>query len=721
MASYEVVNQIAVITCQHPPVNALSYNLRVGLLDGLEKALSDPNVIAIVITANGRTFIAGADIKEFSTGMAFKRPLSELIQALDNSTKPIVAAIHGTALGGGFEVALACHYRIGTSRCRVGLPEVLIGLLPGAGGTQRLPRLVGPMIAADMICSGKQVRADVAADRGIFDQVIPIQPNHKLSVERLILRSKGIRFAIDIANKPFAQRVLSNRACPKMDNFFYSQLQGMMNKSARGFLAPQLCLEAVRAAQDSNTFRDGLKRENQLFMKLATGSQSRALQHVFFSQRQINKIPGIDPSLARNIEIRKVGVIGCGTMGGGIVMCFVEKGIPVIVLESQQRFLDKGLAVVKGNWARQVKKGRLSRTKCERYESLITSTLRYEDLSDVDIVIEAVFETLSVKKKVFTELDRVCKPSCILASNTSYIPISKIAAVTSRPNKVIGTHFFAPANKMQLLENVRFEGGADDVTCATVQKMAKQIGKKGVLVRSCPGFVGNRMFLMQGIEAGHMLFEGATPSQIDGVMYKDVGTAMGIFAVSDLSGNDIGYKSRKDNGELNKASDYGIGDILVEKYQRLGLKVGKGYYDYPNLPKSRKGVASAFVEDLIVKTSAERGIQRRKISKQEIIERVFYPFINEGFKVLEEGIAIRPSDIDIVFIFGYGFPAYRGGPMHWAETEIGLQKLYDTLCKYYKQYPDREWWKPSDLLKKCVDSKMSLTKYWKKNKMKARL
>jgi len=397
------------------------------------------------------------------------------------------------------------------------------------------------------------------------------------------------------------------------------------------------------------------------------------------------------------------------------LMCFVEKGIPVVVLEPQQRFLDKGLGVVKGNWMRQVKKGRLSKTKFEGFMSMITPTLDYNDLSDVDIVIEAVFEKLSVKKEVFSQLDRVCKPSCILASNTSFIPINKIADCTSRPHKVVGTHFFAPANKMQLLENVRFEGGCDEVTQATVQQLAKRIGKKGVLVRSCKGFVGNRMFAMQGMEAGHMLFEGAMPWDIDQVMYHDVGCAMGIFQVGDLSGNDIGYKSRKDNGLLDSADKYSISDILVEKHGRLGMKVGKGYYDYPNLPRSRKGEKSKFVEELILSESKKRGIPRRKISKQEMVERIFYPFINEGFKVLEEGIAIRPSDIDVVFIFGYGFPAHKGGPMHWAEREIGLKRIYETLSKYSKQFPDRPWFRPSELLRKCVEGKMSLTKYWKKN------
>ena len=406
-------------------------------------------------------------------------------------------------------------------------------------------------------------------------------------------------------------------------------------------------------------------------------------------------------------------------------MCFIEKGIPVIVLETEQRFLDKGLNTIKSNWMRQVKKGKLSKKKYEKYisKSMLKPTLNYNDLRNVDIVIEAVFEKLSVKHDVFKKLDSVCKPECILASNTSFLPIEKIASVTSRPNKVIGTHFFAPANKMQLLENVRFDGGSDDITCATVQKMAKTIGKKGVLVKSCMGFVGNRMYRVEGIEAAKLLLEGCTPTQIDNVCYKDIGCAMGIMQVADLSGLDIGYKSRKDNGLLNKPSDYSPIDILVEKYGRLGLKVGKGYYDYPGLPKSRKPTKSQFVEDLIIKMSKERGIIRRKISKEEIIERLYYPFINEGFKILEEGIAIRPSDIDVVFVFGYGFPAYRGGPMHWAETQIGLKKLYKTLLKYYQRSNDsiKEHFKPSNLLKKCVESKMTLTKYLKKQSKKSKL
>eukprot|EP01084_Bolivina_argentea_P255821 430427_1 len=714
MASYEVVNNIAIITCRNPPVNQLSYALRLGLFNGLESALSDPNVIAIVITADGKTFIAGADIKEFSNGMAFKRPLTEFIEALDNATKPVVAAIHGTALGGGFEVALATHYRIGTNRSFIGLPEVNIGILPGAGGTQRLPRLIGPLLAAEMITSGVHIGAQIAYKRGILDDIINIKSNDNLQTERKLLRQAAIQFALNICDKPFENRIISKRSCPKMDNMFYKQIEMMINKRSKGYLAPKLCLAAVRAAQESKTFSEGMKKERELFIKLLTNPQSRALQHIFFAQRQCRKIPGLNiNNLAK--PINSVGIIGCGTMGGGILMCFVEVGIPVIILETEKRFLDIGLNIIKSNWMRQVKKGKLSLLKYNKYISfeMIKPTLNYNDLSCVDIVIEAVFENLKIKQNVFKKLDKICKYDCILASNTSAIPIEQIAKVTNRPEKVIGTHFFAPANKMQLIENVRFNGGADNITCATVQNMAKLIKKKGVLVRSCPGFVGNRMYGKEGMEAGKLLLEGAMPIQIDGVCTDDIGCKMGIIQVWDLSGLDLGYRARKEKGITSKR--YALSDILCENNRR-GLKSGKGMYDYPHLPQSRQPVKSKFVENLIIKISNKYNIKRREISRKEIKERLFYPMINEGFNILNDGIAIRPSDIDVVLVFGYGFPAFRGGPMFWAENQIGLKKLYNTICKYYKKYPNDLYWKPSPLLKKCVEEKISLTKYWKKYK-----
>lgn len=458
-----------------------------------------------------------------------------------------------------------------------------------------------------------------------------------------------------------------------------------------------------------------MKEERKNSMILSKGPQSRALQHFFFSQRQCAKIPGIDKSI-KGLDIKLVGIIGCGTMGGGILMCFIEAGIPVIVLEQKQEYLDKGLNVVKSNWMRQVKKGRLSMNKYKEYISskLLKPTLNYNDLSNVDIVIEAVFENLEIKQKVFRKLDGICKPQCILASNTSYIPIDKIALATNRPNKCIGCHFFAPANKMRLLENVRFDGGADDLTCITVQKMAKLIKKCGVLVKSCPGFVGNRMYAMKGKQVRQLLLEGATPKQVDNVCVNKVGDKMGIFQVWDLSGLDIGYPQRLKG---KKEKDYTIADILVKKYNRRGMKNGKGMYDYPGIKNGdRTPKESKIVHDVIIKMSERKGIQRRDISDQEIMERMYFPLINEGYKILEEGIAIRPSDIDIVYIFGYGFPEYRGGPLYWIENEIGLKYLYQRLNIYQKRYPnvDGDYFKPANLLKECVENGFtSFEKFWK--------
>jgi 3-hydroxyacyl-CoA dehydrogenase len=681
----------------------------------LEKAIADPNVKAIVIICDGRTFIAGADIKEFGSKLAFKLPLTKFMADVENSPKPVIAAVHGTALGGGFEVTLACHYRIGTSRCKVGLPEVLIGILPGAGGTQRLPRLIGPLLAAEMICSGVHVPAATAYERGIFDRIIEIESNHGLDMERLILRQAAVRFALEIADQPVAGRVISRRPCPKTDDFFFDMIAAQSAKKARGFLAPQLCLEAVKAAQNSATFEEGIKEERRLFIQLATGPQARALQSIFFAQRLIGKIPGVDASLAK--KINSVGIIGCGTMGGGILMNFVQSGIPVVVLEVEQKYLDKGLAVLKGNWMRGVKKGRMSQKTLDKYMSMITPTTNYEDLSDVDIVIEAVFENLGIKQKVFKELDRVCKPDCILASNTSFLDIRNIASATSRPHQVIGTHFFAPANKMQLLENVRHEGN-DAATIATVQSLGKLIKKKAVLVKTCPGFVGNRMYAVMGMEAARLLLAGGLPQEIDQVLLE-FGMAMGIFAVGDLSGLDIGYRSRNDaksGKQLSKSVQgknymYGVSDRLNEM-GRIGLKVGKGYYDYPDM-KTRKPVVSELVNQIVIEESRKLGIERRSISKTEIIERCLYGMINEGTKILQEGIAIRPSDIDVVWVFGYGFPAYRGGLMQYAD-EVGIRKIRDRLLELSKDSPSAPYFQPTELLNQVADQNTKLKSFWRK-------
>jgi len=710
---------LGVITCQNPPVNQLSYALRVGILNGINESQKS-GCKATVIYGGGKTFPAGADIKEFSNGMAFKTPITDVIKGIESSKIPVVAAIHGTALGGGLEIALACHYRIGTSRCRVGVPEVQIGLLPGAGGTQRLPRVCGPMIAAEMCSSGQHLKANRAKEINILDEIIHIESNHKLSMEVLIIRQAGIQYALKIYNKPLLPRIVSKRKCPVMDEFFYTQISKMVKAKAKGFKAPLMNIEAVKQAGLAKTFEDGMKKERELFVKLATSTQAKCLQHFFFAQRMINKIPGIDMKIAN--KIKKVGIIGCGTMGGGIVMCFIQANIPVIVLEIKQQYLDKGLSVVKKNWMNQVKRGRLSVKKVDQYMSMIKGTTNYNDLSDCDIVIEAVFENLKIKEQVFKKLDDVCKPSCILASNTSYIPIEKIAAVTRRPNQVIGTHFFAPANKMLLLENVK-HNKCDNKTIATVQNMAKIIKKKGVLVGTCDGFVGNRMFRMEGIEALRLTMEGIKPKRIDDLLIK-FGYPMGIFQVLDLSGLDIGYRSREDKGYFKegfKKPKYYVEtpDILVRDYNRLGLKVGKGIYDYP---KGRKPVESKLVNELFNKEMKLKGKINRndQISDDEIIARCLYPMINEGFKILEEGIAIRPSDIDVVLVFGYGFPPYRGGIMKYADT-IGIKKIRDTLNKFYNENNECDYFIPSNLLNIVADKNISLQKYWKKQNKKSKL
>jgi 3-hydroxyacyl-CoA dehydrogenase len=711
MASYEVVNGVAVITCQNLPVNQLSYNLRVGLFDGLEKATADPKVRAIVIAADGKTFPAGADIKEFSTGMGFKKPITEFIPKCEACEKPVVASIHGTALGGGLEVALGCHYRIGSSRCKVGFPEVLIGLLPGAGGTQRLPRLIGPMNAAEMIVSGQHVRADRALRMGILDRVVKVLPNHGKSMERLIMRQAAIRFALEIADEPVAPRRISGMTAFDMNDFFYDFIRQGLKKKARGFMAPELNLQSVMASHREKDFAAGMKKERQLFSKLISGKQAPALQHLFFAQRQISKVPGVNPALARDLQ--SVGVVGCGTMGGGIVMCFVEKGIPVVVLETKQDYLDRGLSVVQGNWARQVKRGKITKKTLEKYMSLITPTLNYADFRDVDIVIEAVFENTEVKRTVFTALDKNTKPSCILASNTSFLDIGDIAKVTSRPHKVVGCHFFAPANQMQLLENVR-HASTDEETIATVQKMAVRIGKKGVLARVCPGFIGNRMFAVEGHEVRRLLMAGASPVDIDKAMY-DFGWAMGPVVVTDLSGLDIGYRRRDEQGYISNPASrpkdypYDLEDKLVQM-GRLGMKTKKGFYDYP---KGRTPVPSKLVEKMLADEWAKRGVSAKTFDPKDIVACLMYPMVNEGFKILEEDVAIRPSDIDVTFVFGYGFPAYEGGVMYWGD-QVGLKNILEYMEKEHAKNPAIKHLEPSSLLKELVASKTTLAKYWKK-------
>jgi len=712
---YQIDGEVAILTCENPPVNQLSLNLRNGLFEGVKAANEDPKVKAMVLIGGGKTFIAGADIKEFSNGNAFKGAQLDAIQkAYEESNIPIVAAIHGHALGGGLEVAMCCHYRIGSSRCKVGQPEVLIGLLPGAGGTQRLPRLCGPFLAAELCATGQHVKAGRALQINILDRVVPCNKANEFKT----LLSEAVKYARGIINQPLGPRVVSNMPCEEIDEFFVKQIADMVGKKARNMKAPLANVEAVMAATKL-PFREGMKNEQKLFRKLMTGSEARALQHVFFAQRACSKIPGVDSKSA--MPVKSVGIIGCGTMGGGIAMCFAKAGIPVVVIEIKQEYLDRGMQVIKGNWSRRVKKGKMTKKQVKSLLGLIKPSLNYEDLRDVDVVIEAAFESMSIKETVFRKLDKHCKPSCILASNTSSLDIDKIATFTNRPDKVVGMHFFSPANVMQLLENIRGAQSSDS-TLATAMQVGKAVKKVPVLVGNCEGFVGNRMLGPYVFSASMAVLEGASTSQVDKALY-DFGFAMGPFAVGDLAGLDIGYKMRKEKGIIDPATrpknmmyPYNVQDKLFSM-GRFGQKTGKGIYDY----KGRKSMESTMVNKLFAEERKKLGMHQRKFTDKELVERCLFPLVNEGLKCLEEGIALRSLDIDIVYIYGYGFPPYRGGPMHWADT-VGMKKIRNSLRKWESELPNPWLFKPCKLLNHLADKKMSLSKYMRKQaKAKSKL
>jgi len=704
---YRVQGDVAILTCENPPVNQLSWQLRVGLHRGIEEANKDPSVKAMVLIGGGRTFIAGADIKEFATGGFFKQPtLDKTFLAYEASSIPIIAAIHGTALGGGLETAMVCHYRLATSRSKVGQPEVMIGLLPGAGGTQRLPRLCGPFLAAEFCSSGKHIQAYRALECGIVDRVVDVTKENEYQT----LLQAAVDYAHEVMGKPLAPRVIRNMPCEPLDPFFQNQMRTMVKKGARNMIAPELNLDAVFGAT-TLPFDEGIKNEQKLFNKLATGSQARALQHVFFAQRAVSKVPGIDKNAA--LPLKKVGIIGCGTMGGGIAMCFAQIGVPVVVKEIKQAYLDRGMKVIEGNWKRKVKKGKMTKKQVKKLMSLITPTTDYADLKDVDMVIEAAFESMQVKEAVFKELDRYCKPSCILASNTSTLDIDKIASFTSRPEKVVGCHFFSPANVMKLLENIRGAKSSQS-TLATAMAMGKMIKKVPVMVGNCHGFVGNRMVAPYGLEAQKLVMEGCSPLQVDQAIYK-FGMAMGPLAMSDLAGQDVGKKIRMSSGIYYPEKrpqgffyPFAVADKLVDM-GRLGQKTGRGVFDYVK----RKPVESGVVMGMIKEERKRLGITPRKYTDEQIVERCLFPLVNEGLKILEEGIAARPLDIDIVYIFGYGFPPYRGGPMHWAD-EIGMRKIRDKLRAWDSEMPNQPQYQPCALLNTLADKRMKLSKWAKK-------
>lgn len=670
-------DNIAVVTIDNPPVNALGYNLRKPLHDALGELRDDPTAEAIVVTCAGRTFIAGADITEF--GKPMQAPsLPDLIEMLESIKKPTVAAIHGTALGGGLELALGCHFRVADAGAKLGLPEVKLGLLPGAGGTQRLPRIVGPEKAVRMVVSGNPIGAAEALSDGLVDAV---------SSENLV--DKAVALAKDKVASGAALvhvRERDEKLVEARNNL--TALDAVIadaTKKARGLEAPLVCAQSVRNAV-TLPFEEGLAAEREFFIKLVTGEQSAAQRHLFFAERQAAKVDGVGKDVKPR-QIRKVAVIGAGTMGGGIAMSFVNGGIPVTVLEMNQEALDRGFTTISKNYDISVSRGSLSEEAKAKRLGLLTGVTSYDDLADADLVIEAVFEEMAVKKEVFGKLDAVAKPGAILASNTSYLDVDEIAASTKRPGDVVGTHFFSPANVMRLLEIVRGEQTSADVL-ATLLGIARVIRKVPVVVGVCHGFVGNRMLSARSAEAEDLLLEGALPQDVDKAL-TDFGFPMGQYAMADLAGLDIGWRTRKSLG-----TTAAIADSLCEE-GRYGQKTGKGYYLYRD--GSRKPEADPEVEALIEKVSVGRNIARRKITADEIIERTLYPMVNEGARILEEGIAARSSDIDIVWTNGYGFPLGKGGPMFWADS-VGLEKIVERLEHWHNE-TGKDVYKPAKLLK----------------------
>ncbi len=677
VADYTLEGDVGVITLNSPPVNALSAAVRDGLAGGMTMGIADAGAKAIVLVCEGRTFIAGADITEFG-GAQKGASLFDVQDAMENSPKPVVAAIHGTALGGGLETALACHYRVAVPSARCGLPEVALGLLPGAGGTQRLPRIVGVQKALEMVTSGQHVPAKACLEMGLVDEI----------VEEGKLREGAVAFARKIVaeNRPLKkvresnEKVEAARGHPEI----FAEFRKANARKFRGFMAPEWNIRCIEAAVNE-PFEDGLKTERKLFMEVMTGPQSAAQRYAFFAERQANKIPDV-PDDTPLIPVNSVGILGAGTMGGGIAMNFANAGIPVTIVEVKQEALTRGLDVIRKNYERTAARGGISAADVEKRMSLITGSLDMNDFASADLVIEAVFERMDIKKDVFTRLDAICKPGAILATNTSALNIDEIASVTKRPEAVIGMHFFSPANVMKLLEVVRADHTSKEVI-ATSMKLAKKIGKIAVLAGVTPGFIGNRMLAQRQREAQKLIFEGAMPWDIDRVLY-DFGFPMGPFAMSDLAGLDIGWVKENSKGET-------IRDVLCEM-DRRGQKTGAGFYDYD---ENRNARPSPVTEQIIKDFIAKMGVNPRHISDEEILERCLYPMVNEGAKLLEEGKAIRASDIDVVWENGYGWPVYRGGPMWWGE-HIGLGKVLERMKEFQAQMGDV--FKPSPMLEKLV-------------------
>jgi len=690
-AEYKVHGDVAVITMNNPPVNGLGHATRKGLTDGLEKANADAAVKSIVITGAGKAFSGGADIKEFGSPKALAEPnLLSVIVAVENSSKPVVAAIHSVAMGGGLELALGCHYRIAAPGTNVALPEVKLGLIPGAGGTQRLPRVLGVETALNMIVSGEPVKSEMLASlpgQKLFD---------KMAASPESLAEEALAYARSVADaRPLP--LVRNMPCKHpLGDAYFQFARNMVKGMAKNFPAPAKCVDAVESATKKK-FDEGMAYEREIFTALMFTPESRALRHLFVAERAASKIPDVPDDTPKR-EIKSVAVIGAGTMGGGISMNFLNAGIPVKILEMKQEALDKGLGIIRKNYESQVKRGKLKQDKYDQRMALLSTTLSYDDLKDADLVIEAVFEEMGVKEKVFKELDRVMKPGAILASNTSTLDVNKIASFTQRPQDVVGMHFFSPANVMKLLEVVRGEKTAKDVL-ATVMAIGKKIKKTAVVSGVCDGFIGNRMIEQYSRQAGFLLDEGATPQQVDKAMEK-FGMAMGPFRMGDLAGNDIGWAIRKRRATERADMKYSrTADKLCE-LGRFGQKTGAGWYDYQ--AGKRDAIPSDLVNKMIEDHRKGLGITPRKISDDEIVQRLVFALVNEGARIVEDGIASRASDIDMVYLTGYGFPMHRGGPMMYAD-QVGLFNVAQAMKRFQKNpLDDAAFWEPAPLLAKLA-------------------
>ena len=687
---FDRIEAVGVITLDNPPVNAFSLSQRIGVSEALTAGLQDPDIQAFVICGSGRMFSAGADIREFDTGVAGESPtLMDLISLIENSPKPVVCALHGTALGGGCELSLACHSRIAIPGTRIGLPEVTLGIVPGAGGTQRLPRLIGVLPALDAIVSGKPMTAERAHELGLVDGLaddgddllkISVSLAHRLSIGPEPPKKTRDRdgHLLEVQNRPE----------------LFDEFRSRISRRARGFEAPFACIDCVEAAT-TMSFENGLAFEREVFLRCRSSNQSLSQRHAFFAEREARKVSGLGPETSQT-DVRHAAVLGCGTMGTGIAMCFANAGIPVIVTESEQGMLDRGMKMIRKNYASTVSKGRMTEEEAEARLALIEPTLEFERVSAADVVIEAVFEEMELKKKIFTRLDGLCKADAILATNTSSLDVNTIAAVTGRPEQVVGTHFFSPANVMRLVEIVRGDHTSHEVL-ATTLTLSKQLGKVGVVVGVCDSFAANRMLYPYSRQAQFLIEEGAFPEQVDKVIY-DFGFPMGPFALSDLAGIDVGWRVRQ-HREPSRPKHLRYSEIADRLYEmgRYGQKTRKGWYNYEE--GSRIPMPDPEVVDLVVRTSRELEIDRREISDEEILQRCIYPLINEGARILEEGIVQRASDLDIVWLYGFGFPRYRGGPMFYADS-VGLRHVYEVMQGFCEIHQD--WLEPAPLLERLA-------------------